>query len=235
MSTNNIFKKLIKTEKFKSRLKLIRPELSVIGEYEGALNKILVETQYGICNCIANNLLNGQFPSIETAINKTEYYLNQIKEIHSNKYDYSKLEYKDAKTKIVIICPEHGEFKQLPYHHLKGQGCYQCGHKTKRSGWYKNVENDNKQSNMYILRIFGNGEDFMKFGVAVNLGKRISAIKIESSKKYNVEIVKIIKGTSKYCYDLEQRFKRKIWKQRRTYIPQIKFGGMYESFKSNKN
>ena len=47
-------------------------------------------------------------------------------EIHKGKYDYSKVEYKNAKTKVCIICPEHGEFWQLPYAHAIGQGCPLC-------------------------------------------------------------------------------------------------------------
>lgn len=30
------------------------------------------------------------------------------------------------KTKICIICPIHGEFWQMPYNHLNGNGCKQC-------------------------------------------------------------------------------------------------------------
>lgn len=46
--------------------------------------------------------------------------------IHSDKYDYSKVEYKDTNTKICIICSKHGEFWQTPKAHLKGQGCPKC-------------------------------------------------------------------------------------------------------------
>ena len=46
--------------------------------------------------------------------------------IHNNKYDYSKVEYINNKTKVCIICPEHGEFWQAPYAHSYGQGCPKC-------------------------------------------------------------------------------------------------------------
>jgi hypothetical protein len=45
---------------------------------------------------------------------------------HGNKYDYSKVKYINAKTKVKIICPKHGEFKQLPRYHEKGQKCIKC-------------------------------------------------------------------------------------------------------------
>ena len=45
---------------------------------------------------------------------------------HGNKYDYSKVEYINIDTKVCIICPEHGEFWQIPYQHIKGNGCPKC-------------------------------------------------------------------------------------------------------------
>ena len=53
-------------------------------------------------------------------------FIKQAKEVHGDKYDYSKVEYKTALTKVCIICPEHGEFWQTPHSHLKGCGCLKC-------------------------------------------------------------------------------------------------------------
>jgi len=56
----------------------------------------------------------------------TEEFIRRAKEIHGDKYDYSKVEYVDFRTKVCIICPEHGEFWQAPKGHLNGQGCSKC-------------------------------------------------------------------------------------------------------------
>ena len=40
----------------------------------------------------------------------TKQFIEEAKLIHGDKYDYSKAEYVNAKTKVCIICPEHGEF-----------------------------------------------------------------------------------------------------------------------------
>jgi predicted nucleic acid-binding Zn-ribbon protein len=40
----------------------------------------------------------------------TEYFIRQARRIHGDEYDYSKTEYKNALSKVCIICPEHGEF-----------------------------------------------------------------------------------------------------------------------------
>lgn len=55
-----------------------------------------------------------------------DFILEAIK-IHGFKYDYSKTNYANGKTKVCIICPKHGEFWQSPHDHLQGQGCPECG------------------------------------------------------------------------------------------------------------
>lgn len=52
--------------------------------------------------------------------------------VHGNKYNYSKAEYVNTKTKICITCPKHGDFWQTPNGHLQGCGCPQCGNESKR-------------------------------------------------------------------------------------------------------
>lgn len=46
--------------------------------------------------------------------------------IHGQKYDYSKVNYQASNKNVIIICPEHGEFKQMPASHLQGCGCKRC-------------------------------------------------------------------------------------------------------------
>lgn len=57
----------------------------------------------------------------------SEDFIKKAREIHGDKYDYSKVKYVNAKTKVCIICPEHGEFWIKPNNHLSGQGCKKCG------------------------------------------------------------------------------------------------------------
>ena len=59
---------------------------------------------------------------------KTLEFIEKAKAVHGDKYDYSKVEYINNKTKICIICPEHGEFWQIPKDHYgKHAGCPKCG------------------------------------------------------------------------------------------------------------
>lgn len=61
----------------------------------------------------------------------TEEFINKCKQIHTNeygksKYDYSKVIYINAFSKINIICPIHGTFLQVANYHLRGNGCPTC-------------------------------------------------------------------------------------------------------------
>ena len=62
----------------------------------------------------------------EKNIMTTIEFIAKAKNIHGDKYDYSKVEYVKYDTPVTIICPEHGEFQQKPYIHLDGSGCQKC-------------------------------------------------------------------------------------------------------------
>lgn len=57
----------------------------------------------------------------------TEQFISEARKVHGDKYDYSMVEYVNARTKVCIVCPEHGEFWQIPDSHLRGRGCWKCG------------------------------------------------------------------------------------------------------------
>ena len=44
-------------------------------------------------------------------------FISKCKEKHGNRYDYSKVEYINTRSKVAIFCKEHGDFKQLPKSH----------------------------------------------------------------------------------------------------------------------
>lgn len=56
----------------------------------------------------------------------TEIFISKARQVHGDKFDYSKVNYVNSQTKVTIICPIHGEFEQKPNNHLNGQGCIHC-------------------------------------------------------------------------------------------------------------
>lgn len=69
-------------------------------------------------------------------------FITKASIIHNGKYDYSAVEYVNNKTKVVIRCPTHGQFTQVPTSHLSGRGCKLCG---------DSVKNNNKRSSQSIF------------------------------------------------------------------------------------
>lgn len=57
----------------------------------------------------------------------TEDFIQRARKVHGNWYDYSKVLYVAAMSKVKIICPEHRKFEQRPANHYTGRGCRERG------------------------------------------------------------------------------------------------------------
>lgn len=55
-----------------------------------------------------------------------EAFIARARAVHGNKYDCSKTAYQDMRSKILVVCPRHGEFWQRAQSHLLGNGCPAC-------------------------------------------------------------------------------------------------------------
>lgn len=53
-------------------------------------------------------------------------FISEASVMHSNKYEYTLVNYVDAHTPVSIICPTHGIFPQAPNSHKRGRGCPSC-------------------------------------------------------------------------------------------------------------
>lgn len=51
----------------------------------------------------------------------TEQFVLKAREIHGDRFDYSKVNYINTETPVTIICPEHGPFSQRPDVHLRAK------------------------------------------------------------------------------------------------------------------
>ena len=73
-----------------------------------------------ICSKHGCPYCGGSFP------HTNESFIEASKRVHGDRYDYSLVEYVNNRTKVKIICPEHGVFEQTPENHLAGNGCPRC-------------------------------------------------------------------------------------------------------------
>ncbi|MFA5585596.1 MAG: DUF723 domain-containing protein [Saccharofermentanales bacterium] len=89
---------------------------------------------HGIFEQTPHAHLNGQKCPKCQDTKKTNLDFKQIsKNKHNNYYDYSLVNYINNKTKVNIICPKHGIFKQRPDDHLNGHGCIKCSGKLRNN------------------------------------------------------------------------------------------------------
>ncbi len=61
-------------------------------------------------------------------------FIQKATVLHEGKYEYSKVYYVNNSTKVIIICPTHGEFLQRPndHTHKNKNGCPTCGKESSR-------------------------------------------------------------------------------------------------------
>lgn len=109
------------TDKFIEELKVIHDNLNYdMTEYTVWKEKVIIGDKYGYCSMFPVSLLEGYKPSIRSALNKTEYWINMVKEVHADlDLDYSKVEYINNYTKV-IIGTKYGDVSVTPSNILNG-------------------------------------------------------------------------------------------------------------------
>lgn len=90
----------------------------------------------------------------------TKIFIERAKQIHAEKYDYSKVHYINSYTKVIIICPVHGEFKMLPCNHIGPQRneCKPCALQKRN----KNLSYSNENIITIIRDLYGDRYDLSK-------------------------------------------------------------------------
>lgn len=139
----------------------------------------------------------------------TKEFVEIAMKIHSNKYDYSKFTYLGTREGSTILCPEHGEFTQLPEVHLLGSGCPECAvYGFKR----------NKPAILYYLSI-NNGEAY-KIGITntslqTRFGSDMKKINILSEWEFSL---------GEDAYNIEQEIIRVLSNFKYSGPPLLKVG-----------
>ena len=190
--------------------------------YKNAHTKIkIICPEHGEFEQQPNNHLSGHGCSKCVGLNKktNEQFIIDAKNIHSDNYDYSLVDYKNNCTKVKIICPVHGEFEQIPKDHLSGHGCPKCKADKLRilstQKWCENYDT----GTLYLLRCYNDIEEFLKIGITSrSIEERYNG---KDAMPYNYEILYEFNGNSQVVSDLEQYIKSNFI----YYKPVIHFDG----------
>ena len=95
----------------------------------------------------------------KTVAYTTETFVARAKEIHGDRYDYSRVEYTSAHNTIQIICRKHGVFEQVAFNHLQGNNCRLCWQESNCSkaqiDWLEYISN---RDGIHIQHAMNGGE-----------------------------------------------------------------------------
>ena len=143
-------------------------------------------------------------------------FIEKARLVHGDTYDYSLVEYINNETKVSIICPTHGVFRQKPSNHLVGKSCHKCakyGFDTSKSGY------------LYVLQ----SDSFIKIGITNTSPESKRILQINNGSPEHFTLIK------SYCFDdgtfisdIETtllRYFRTVYKN-----PDTKFDGYTETF-----
>ena len=145
--------KLIHGDKFDySKVKYIKKktEIIIVCQIHGAFKQSPtrhLSSEYGCTQC-----------GLERNRSSTDEFIKKAIDIHGNKYEYSKINYINSQTQVIITCERHGDFEQKPSQHLKGSGCQKCassGYSAAAIKWLKYIE---KKENITIQHAENGGE-----------------------------------------------------------------------------
>ena len=158
-----------------------------------------------------------------------DYFVDKANQVHSNKYNYTKTVYKASQTKILITCPKHGDFEQLPYSHLNGHGCLKCGSNGGGSinTFITNcIHNKKGKGIFYIIRCFNESESFYKIGITSRSVK--ARYKDKLAMPYDYEILTELIDDAVTIYNMEKYLLEKF--ENNSYEPSLYFRGITECF-----
>lgn len=153
--------------------------------------------------------------------------LSISKEVHKNKYEYLDFDFNNTNDYMRIVCPKHGEFKQLVVSHMGGRGCQACGFEVvdvfRRDSYVRNCyENYEGKARLYFIRCFDDKELFYKVGITCkdSLSKRFPK---GVHMPYDFEGVLFLESTPDIVWDAEKEILSYF--SGSSYKPKTVFGG----------
>ena len=120
-----------------------------------------------------------------------ESFIEKANSVHGDRYDYSKVVYRNSQTKVKMVCPEHGVFTQRPNKHLCGKGCPGCA---------KSCFDRTKSGFLYVLR--SDCGQYMKIGITHNPKQRHT--QLSKATPFSFKRIELIEGPGEQIANLEK-------------------------------
>ncbi len=195
---------LNKTEYFMGMLKIEQPKIAELvtpaSEYVTMKQKMLFNTKYGLVSVNPDNLIHGHIPTIRTAVNRKEYFKNQLLFLYNNKYDFEVDSTDRHKGRVTLICPIHGKQSVDSDSIFLGSGCPECN-----KFW-------EKSNTFYLIKLFNENESFYKLGVSyITDNGKVRRFREYKALGYNIEVIFIHTfEDALQCKEFETKLKKII-------------------------
>lgn len=197
---------LNKTEYFMAMLSEKYPEiaesLNPQSEYKAMKKKMLFNTKFGVVAVNPDSLMAGHMPNIRSAVNRKEYFKNQLEYLYEGKnYKFEISSTDRHKGRVKLICPIHGEQWVDTDGIFLGHGCPECN-----TGW-------TRSNVFYLIKLFNNTEEFYKLGISYidNVTKNVKRFREYKKLNYNIEVLKLIEFEDFVkCREFETKLKKII-------------------------
>lgn len=103
---------------FRDMKSVVKCECSEHGKFETYPNTLIYG--YGCPGCA--HIAKG----MNKSNNSGSRFVERVKSVHGDRYDLSHAVYRNARSKVIIICKDHGAFEIYPHELYKGTGCPYC-------------------------------------------------------------------------------------------------------------
>lgn len=163
-------------------------------EYVNNMSKVkIVCPEHGVFEQIPASHLRGNGCDMcgGSATFTTEDFVRKSREKHGDAYDYSRVTYINAHTKVDIVCHKHGVFKQEANSHMRGIGCPSCS-----TGGF----NPDKPAFVYFL-LDTETHSRVKIGVSNSPDRRLQELK--SRTPFTLERIDLFETPSEITLQIE--------------------------------
>lgn len=130
--------------------------------------------------------------SSKISLSKNDFVARSIS-INKDRYDYSNVVYVNNRTKVKIVCRQHGAFLQTPDSHLSGQGCPKCS----KMGF-------NFLQQGFVYFIISEDGCYIKVGISGNVKRRLEQLR--KVTPFNFSVLKVIKAQGDECKQIEESY-----------------------------
>lgn len=161
-----------------------------------------------LANLLSSKSGNGGCPKCSGKYQMTtEEFKEKASIVHKEKYTYDKAIYINSSTKILVTCPEHGDFWTIPTNHIHDRyGCPECKKEYLRDLYSKTQEEFEKE----VIEKFGSNKYDLSQSKYVNIQTPVKIRCIEHNTWFYQRPSDLLSGNYRGCPECQKKYRGEI-------------------------